>query len=80
MRKQAECFGADIRLGEVLKITPEGQYVHLETTDGDMYAKAVLIATGSDYKKLGIPGEAEYFGRGVHYCATCDGAFYRESI
>ncbi|HMR72551.1 MAG TPA: FAD-dependent oxidoreductase, partial [Candidatus Saccharibacteria bacterium] len=41
-------------------------------------AKAVLIATGSDYKKLGIPGEAEFYGRGVHYCATCDGAFYRD--
>jgi thioredoxin reductase (NADPH) len=36
-----------------------------------------LIATGSDYKKLGIPGESEYYARGVHYCATCDGAFYR---
>jgi thioredoxin reductase (NADPH) len=41
-------------------------------------ARTVLIATGSDYKKLGVPGEAEYYGRGVHYCATCDGAFYRE--
>jgi thioredoxin reductase (NADPH) len=41
-------------------------------------AKAVLIATGSDYKKTGVPGEAEFFGRGVHYCATCDGAFYRD--
>ena len=41
-------------------------------------AKAVLIATGSDYKKSGVPGEAEYFARGVHYCATCDGAFYRD--
>ena len=43
-----------------------------------MHAKAVLIATGSDYKKLGIPGEVEYYAHGVHYCATCDGAFYRE--
>ena len=40
--------------------------------------KAVLIGTGSDYKKLGIPGEQEFYGRGVHYCATCDGAFYRD--
>ena len=37
----------------------------------------ILIATGSGYKKLGIPGEAEFYGRGVHYCATCDGAFYK---
>jgi thioredoxin reductase (NADPH) len=78
LHKQAERFGADIRLGEVLKITDEGKYKKLETTDGDIYARAVLIATGSDYKKLGIPGEAEFFARGVHYCATCDGAFYRD--
>jgi len=73
-----ERFGADIRLGEVLKIHHEGIWKRLETTDGDMYAKTVLLATGSDYKKLGIPGEKEYFARGVHYCATCDGAFYRD--
>lgn len=75
---QAERFGADIRLGEVLKIEDEGKQKKLTTTDGDIYAKAVLIATGSDYKKLGIPGEQEYYARGVHYCATCDGAFYRD--
>jgi thioredoxin reductase (NADPH) len=75
---QAERFGADIRLGEVLKIEDEGALKKLATTDGEIYAKAVLIATGSDYKKLGIPGENEFYGRGVHYCATCDGAFYRD--
>ncbi len=78
LRKQAERFGADIRLGEVMSVTDEGEYKRLVTTDGDILAKAVLIATGSDYKKLGIPGEQEYYARGVHYCATCDGAFYRE--
>lgn len=78
LRKQAERFGAEIRLGEVLSIADEGKLKKLTTTDGDVYAKAVLIATGSDYKKLGIPGEDTYYGRGVHYCATCDGAFYRD--
>ena len=78
LREQAERFGADIRLGEVMSISDQGSYKKLETTDGDIHAKAVLIATGSDYKKLGIPGEQEYYGRGVHYCATCDGAFYRD--
>ena len=78
LRLQAERFGADIRLGEVLEITDEGDLKKLSTTDGDIYAKSVLIATGSDYKKLGIPGEQEYYARGVHYCATCDGAFYRD--
>ncbi len=78
LQKQAERFGADIRLGEVLSLESAEKLVKLSTTDGDMYAKAVLIATGSDYKKLGIPGEKEYYARGVHYCATCDGAFYRD--
>ncbi|MCA9332531.1 FAD-dependent oxidoreductase [Candidatus Saccharibacteria bacterium] len=78
LQKQAERFGAKIELGEVLSVKDEGKYKKLETTDGEIYAKAVLVATGSDYKKLGIPGEQEYYARGVHYCATCDGAFYRE--
>jgi len=52
MRKQAERFGAVIELGEVNKIHDEGMYKRLETTSGDMYAKAVLIATGTDYKKI----------------------------
>lgn len=78
LRKQAERFGADIRLGEVSSIEDEGEFKKIETTDGTVYARAVLIATGSDYKKLGVPGEETYYGRGVHYCATCDGAFYRD--
>lgn len=78
LREQAERFGAQIELGEVSKIVDEGAYKRLETTSGDMQAKTVLIATGSDYKKIGVPGEEEYYARGVHYCATCDGAFYRD--
>lgn len=77
LRAQAERFGAKIELGEVTALKDEGEYKRLSTTSGDMLARAILIATGSDYKKLGIPGEKEYYGRGVHYCATCDGAFYR---
>lgn len=78
LRLQAERFGAVIELGEVMAITNEGEYKRLDTTSGDMLAKVVLIATGSDYKKIGAPGEKEYYARGVHYCATCDGAFYRD--
>lgn len=78
LRKQAERFGAVIELGEVTAIHDEGELKRLETTSGDMLARAVLIATGSDYKKIGVPGEKEYYARGVHYCATCDGAFYRD--
>lgn len=78
LRKQAERFGAVIDLGEVSEIIDEGAVKRLKTTDGDKLAKAVLIASGSDYKKIGVPGEKEYYARGVHYCATCDGAFYRD--
>lgn len=78
LQKQAERFGAQIELGEVTQITDEGKYKLLKTTSGDFKARAVLLATGSDYKKIGVPGEAEYYARGVHYCATCDGAFYRD--
>ncbi|MDB5176160.1 MAG: putative thioredoxin reductase [Candidatus Saccharibacteria bacterium] len=77
LQKQAERFGAVIELGEVTAIEDEGEFKRLETTSGTMRARAVLIATGSDYKKIGVPGELELYGRGVHYCATCDGAFYR---
>lgn len=78
LQTQAERFGAKIELGEVMNIHDEGKFKRLETTDGDVFAKAVLVATGTDYKKVGVPGEQEYFARGVHYCATCDGAFYRD--
>lgn len=78
LQQQAERFGAVIELGEVMGIKDEGGLKRLETTSGDYLAKAVLIATGSDYKKINVPGEQEYYARGVHYCATCDGAFYRD--
>ncbi|HEY1835572.1 MAG TPA: FAD-dependent oxidoreductase [Candidatus Saccharimonadales bacterium] len=84
LRKQAERFGANIELGEVTKLgevrgmTDEGEYKKLGTTSGDILAKSVLLAMGCDYKKIGVPGEQEYYARGVHYCATCDGAFYRD--
>ena len=78
LQKQAERFGAVIEFGEVTAIHDDGDVKRLETTSGDMFARAVLIATGSDYKKIGVPGEQEYYARGVHYCATCDGAFYRD--
>ena len=78
LRKQAERFGARIEYGDVSAIKDCGDYRELTVDGKPVKAKAVLIATGSDYNKLGIPGEAEYYGRGVHYCATCDGAFYRD--
>jgi thioredoxin reductase (NADPH) len=78
MRAQAERFGAKIELGEVLGLKKDGNLIKMDTTEGEIIANAVLIATGSEYRKIGVPGELEYYARGVHYCATCDGAFYRD--
>ena len=78
LQAQAERFGAKIEFGEANALRHEAG-INIATIDGvEVRAKTVLIATGSDYNKIGVPGEAEYYGRGVHYCATCDGAFYRE--
>ncbi|MDR0591223.1 MAG: FAD-dependent oxidoreductase [Candidatus Nomurabacteria bacterium] len=76
MREQAERFGAKLEYGEVTKLAVGGDKKTL-TVDGEkVETKAVLLATGWTYNKLGVPGEDEYKGKGVHYCATCDGAFY----
>ena len=76
--QQAARFGAMIDFGDVSSIKKDGDYFTVEVDGRQVQSRTVLIATGSDYKKLDIPGEAEYFGRGAHYCATCDGAFYKE--
>ena len=78
LEKQAERFGANIEYGEVSEIRSQGDLKVVVVDGKDVKAKTVLIATGSDWKKIGVPAEAEFFGRGVHYCATCDGAFYRD--
>lgn len=78
LQKQAQRFGAELGYGEVESVRDAGDYKIVVVDGQEVKAKTVLIATGSDYKKIGVPGEAEYYGRGVHYCATCDGAFYRD--
>ena len=78
LRLQAERFGTKFEYAEVTAIENRGDKKRVITTNGELFAKAVLIATGSDWKKLGVPGEKEYYGRGVHYCATCDGPVYRD--
>lgn len=76
LRGQAERFGTKIEFGEVSKLERRDDGVALVVDGNEVTADAVLIATGSNYRKLGVPGEEEYYARGVHYCATCDGAFY----
>lgn len=78
LRKQAERFGAVIELDEVQSVKKEGDIFDIKSAIGGYKARAVLIGTGSEWKKLGITGEQEFYGKGVHNCATCDGAFYRD--
>jgi thioredoxin reductase (NADPH) len=78
LEKQAERFGAHIDFGDVTALRDEGEYKVVTVDGNEVKARVILIGTGSDYKKIGVPGEAELYGRGVHYCATCDGAFYRD--
>ncbi|MFC6207658.1 MULTISPECIES: thioredoxin-disulfide reductase [Levilactobacillus] len=70
-------FGAEFAYGSVESIEDHGDHKVVKTDDGDYSAKAVIVATGSEYKKLGVPGEDEFGGRGVSYCAVCDGAFFK---
>ncbi len=77
MEAQAKRFGAEIRYEEVLKLGVEDN-LKIVTTDSDTYAShIVILASGAEPRKLDVPGEKEYYGKGVSYCATCDGAFYK---
>ncbi|MHB8706621.1 MAG: thioredoxin-disulfide reductase [Coriobacteriia bacterium] len=80
MHRQAERFGAEFRtFASIDKIEPDGLDFVLTDSEGEqVVAHAVILATGAVPKKLGVPGEAEFTGRGVSWCATCDGAFFRE--
>ncbi|MDO4773509.1 MAG: FAD-dependent oxidoreductase [Candidatus Saccharibacteria bacterium] len=78
LQKQAERFGADIQYGEATSLKAIDGGVEVVIDGAPVQAGAVLLATGSNHRKLGVPGEDELYGRGVHYCATCDGAFYRD--
>jgi thioredoxin reductase (NADPH) len=78
MRKQAERFGAELVADDVTAVDLVAADPKVVKTDGETYlAKAVIIATGSRYKELGVPGEKELGGHGVSWCATCDGFFFR---
>ena len=80
LQRQAERFGVEILSAQdVTKVDVDEVYRLVQTADGTEYrAFAVLLALGSTYRRLGIEGEADFIGAGVHFCATCDGAFYRD--
>lgn len=77
MRIQAERFGAEFLSATVSTLKKEGTRFLLETTEGPLEASAVILASGAKHRYLGVPGEAEFSGRGVSYCATCDGPFFK---
>lgn len=78
MFSHAQKFGAEYAYGDIKNITVEGDDKIVDLGDKQLKGKAVIIATGAEYKKIGVPGEAELGGRGVSYCAVCDGAFFKQ--
>lgn len=76
-REHADKLGVDFQEAEVLSLEDRGESKAVRTQDGELEAKTVILATGAVHALLGVPGEERLSGRGVSYCATCDGAFFR---
>ena len=78
MERQARSFGLEIRVDGVTGVASSEGLHRLATAEGEIACRALVIASGARSNRLGVPGEAELTGRGVSYCATCDGVFYRD--
>jgi thioredoxin reductase (NADPH) len=78
MRAQAERFGAELVADDIVEVDLAGEVKTVRTATDTYTARSVILATGSGYRKLGLPNEEELSGRGVSWCATCDGFFFRE--
>ncbi len=79
MEEQAKRFGLEVVSQEVVEVKLEGERKVVKTDESTYLCEALIICTGNEYRKLGIPGEKEFTGKGVSYCATCDGAFFKDS-
>lgn len=79
MEEQAKKFGMEILTQEVIKVSIEGEWKCVQTYDKTYHCDVLIVCTGTEYRKLGVSGELEFAGKGVSYCATCDGAFFRDS-
>ena len=77
MQAGAERSGAKTEYAEVVSVELEGKVKTITTTSGELLSRTVIIATGADPRRLGLPGEDALVGRGIHYCAHCDGRFYK---
>lgn len=80
MQAGAERFGAVSEFAEVIGMELTGRIKVIHTTEGTVEARAVVLAMGASPRKMGLPGEAELVSRGVGYCATCDGMFYKDKV
>ncbi|MCM3639358.1 thioredoxin-disulfide reductase [Sporosarcina luteola] len=77
MFEHAKAFGAEYAYGDVTEIIDEGNVKIIKAGKKEYKARAIIITTGAEYRKMGVPGEKELTGRGVSYCAVCDGAFFK---
>ena len=80
IQEQAEKFGAHLVIEEVTEVDFSKRPFKITTYDNEYLAKAVIIATGAKPRHLNVPGEKDFIGRGVSFCATCDGFFYRDKV
>jgi thioredoxin reductase (NADPH) len=80
MQQGAERFGAKSEYGEVLSVSLSGDIKTVTTDSGEYKARTLVIATGANPRPLGLPDEATFIGRGLHYCAHCDGRFYKDKV
>jgi len=79
MEEQARRFGMETISDEVTEVGLVEGLKKVKTYEGEYFCRTLIICTGTEYRKLGVPGEEEYKGRGISYCATCDGAFFKDS-
>ncbi|MBI4497113.1 MAG: thioredoxin-disulfide reductase [Chloroflexi bacterium] len=80
MEEQAKKYGLEMVFAEAEGLTIQGARRVVHTSEGEFVGKAVIITSGAEHRKLGVPGEAELTGRGVSYCATCDAAFFKDQV
>jgi thioredoxin reductase (NADPH) len=80
MQRQAEKYGMEMAYAEVTSLERRDNLHIVHTSEGDYSAKALIVASGADYDRLGVPGEVELTGKGVSYCATCDAAFFKDQV
>jgi thioredoxin reductase (NADPH) len=77
IHEQATSYGLETLLAEVTKVAPDQKHNLVNTSEGDIIAESIIIASGAQFRKLEVPGEGKYVGKGVSYCATCDGPLFR---